>query len=118
MGFELNFETNNHELIFFCVDGMMIDVAEAMRRVPMTGWLPPGPIPRPAGWEYIGREVRDMTAFEIISIFIGIPPPAIDREQQQHERSLKDKRQHLSCIVHADLRPFLVHPRGVRDRGG
>lgn len=51
---------------------MMIDVAEAMRRVPMTGWLPPGPIPRPAGWEYIGREVRDMTAFEIISIFIGI----------------------------------------------
>lgn len=59
-------------MIFFCVDGMMIDAAEAARRVPMTGWLPPGPIPRPDGWEYIGREVRDMTAFEIISIFIGI----------------------------------------------
>lgn len=26
----------------------------------------------PAYWEYIGREVRDMTAFEIISVFIGI----------------------------------------------
>ncbi len=37
----------------------------------MTGWQPPEPI-IPASREYIGREVRDMTAFEIISIFIGI----------------------------------------------
>lgn len=26
----------------------------------------------PVCWEYIGREVRNMTAFEIISLFIGI----------------------------------------------
>ncbi|MCM1103267.1 MAG: hypothetical protein NC409_04090 [Clostridium sp.] len=38
----------------------------------MTGWQPPEPMPRLTGREYIGREVRDMTAFEIISIFIGI----------------------------------------------
>ena len=25
-----------------------------------------------ACWEYIGREVRNMTAFEIISIFLGM----------------------------------------------
>ncbi len=37
----------------------------------MTGWQPPEPM-IPASREYIGREVRDMTAFEIISIFIGI----------------------------------------------
>ena len=37
----------------------------------MTGRQPPEPID-PVYREYIGREVRDMTAFEIISIFIGI----------------------------------------------
>ena len=37
----------------------------------MTEWQPPGPMDL-VYQEYIGREVRDMTAFEIISIFIGI----------------------------------------------
>ncbi len=37
----------------------------------MTGWQPPDSV-TPACREYIGREVRNMTAFEIISIFIGI----------------------------------------------
>ena len=40
-------------------------------KVSMTEWQPPEPIAL-VYQEYIGREVRDMTAFEIISIFIGI----------------------------------------------
>lgn len=36
----------------------------------MTGWQPPGPCPSQMGIHR--REVRDMTAFEIISVFIGI----------------------------------------------
>jgi hypothetical protein len=56
----------------FCgIDGMIMSMAKAIRRVPMTGWQLPELIP-PACREYIGREVRNMTAFEIISIFIGI----------------------------------------------
>ena len=50
---------------------MMLDTAIAVRRVPMTGWQPPEPL-YSVYREYIGREVRNMTAFEIISIFIGI----------------------------------------------
>lgn len=37
----------------------------------MTGWQPPG-LRKTGLPEYIGREVRDMTAFEILTIFIGI----------------------------------------------
>lgn len=37
----------------------------------MTGWQPPEQDTL-TDQEYIGKEVRDMTAFEIISIFIGI----------------------------------------------
>ena len=37
----------------------------------MTGWQPPELI-APACQEYIGREVRDMTAADIILIFIGV----------------------------------------------
>lgn len=56
----------------FCgIDGMIMSMAKAIRRVPMTGWQLPELIP-PACREYIGREVRNMTAYEIISIFIGI----------------------------------------------
>jgi hypothetical protein len=40
------------------------------RKVPMTGWLPPRLSLGLPG--YIGREVTQMTAYEIISIFIGI----------------------------------------------
>ena len=50
---------------------MIVNVAKATGKRPMTGWLPPDPIAL-ACQEYIGREVRDMTAFEITSIFIGI----------------------------------------------
>ena len=50
---------------------MVINVAKATRRVPMTGWQPPKPVAL-ACEEYIGREGRKMTAFEIISIFIRI----------------------------------------------
>ena len=50
---------------------MIVNVAKTTGKRPMTGWLPPDPIVL-ACQEYIGREVRDMTAFEIISIFIGI----------------------------------------------
>ena len=56
---------------YYVNNDMIIDMAKAIRRVPMTGWQPPEPMPG-ACQEYIGREVRDMTAFEIISIFIGI----------------------------------------------
>ena len=37
----------------------------------MTGWQPPE-FMKTGVPEYIGREVAPMTAFEIISIFIGI----------------------------------------------
>jgi len=37
----------------------------------MTGWQPPEPI-KTGLPEYIGREVAHMTAYEVISIFIGI----------------------------------------------
>lgn len=42
-----------------------------LRKVPMTGWEPPEfyDTGQP---EYIGREVAPMTAYEIISIFVGI----------------------------------------------
>jgi hypothetical protein len=37
----------------------------------MTGWQPPEPM-KTGSPEYIGREVTCMTAYEIISIFIGV----------------------------------------------
>ena len=45
-------------------------VKSELRKVPMTGWQPPEPMTGLP--EYIGREVRDMTAADIILIFIGI----------------------------------------------
>ena len=48
---------------------MIMSVEKSTMRVPMTGRQPPES--NPDYREYIGREVRDMTAFEIISIFIG-----------------------------------------------
>ena len=50
---------------------MIVNMARAIRRVPMTGWQPPEPVD-PACREYIGREVRDMTIADTILIFIGI----------------------------------------------
>jgi len=46
-------------LIFYVIDDMIINVARAIRRVPMTEWQPPEPIAL-ACQEYIGREVRDI----------------------------------------------------------
>jgi hypothetical protein len=37
----------------------------------MTGWQPPGTL-KTGSPEYIGGEVAYMTAYEIISIFIGV----------------------------------------------
>lgn len=37
---------------------MIVDVAKATRKVPMTGWQPPEPM-KTGSPEYIGREVRD-----------------------------------------------------------
>lgn len=42
-----------------------------LRKAPMTGWQPPK-LMKTGLPEYIGREVTHMTAYEIISIFIGI----------------------------------------------
>lgn len=50
---------------------MIIIVVNATRKVPMTGAAASRTI-TPACWKYIGREVRDMTATDIIMIFIGI----------------------------------------------
>ncbi len=67
-----NVTKSGMNLLKLCaIDDMMINVAKAARRVPMTGWQPPELVAL-ACQDYIGREVRDMTAFEIISIFIGI----------------------------------------------
>lgn len=45
-------------------------VIRHVRRVPMTGWYPPGPIPVLP--DYIGGRCVVMTAADIILIFIGI----------------------------------------------
>ena len=40
-------------------------------KVPMTGWQPPE-LMKSVNLKYIGKEVAQMTAFEIISVFIGV----------------------------------------------
>ena len=54
------------------IDDMIMDVAKATGKVPMTGWQSPKPIDLDYIREYIGREVRDMSDADIILIFIGI----------------------------------------------
>ena len=55
----------------YIADILFFMVQYRLRKVPMTGWYPPEfyDTGQP---EYIGREVAPMTAYEIISIFIGI----------------------------------------------
>ena len=50
---------------------MIINVVKNHKKVPMTGWQPPGLKTRLTP-EYIRKEVARMTDYEIIMIFLGI----------------------------------------------
>lgn len=68
---EIRNEAINRINVIVLADYMVYMLGYCLRKVPMTRWQPPE-FYDTGLLEYIGREVAPMTAYEIISIFIGI----------------------------------------------